>query len=61
MSDLKELVRAKMQKEEVPATNLLMVGWRRDFVLPVILDVLEGRRSVRIADLLAESPFKLES
>ncbi|HZZ81181.1 MAG TPA: HRDC domain-containing protein [Gemmataceae bacterium] len=61
MSDLKDLVRAKMQKEEPSPTNLLMTGWRREFVLPAILDVLEGRRSVRIADLEAESPFKLES
>ncbi len=60
MSDLRELVRAKMQNENVPATNLLMTGWRRDFVLPVILDVLEGRRRVRIANVQADSPFALE-
>ena len=59
-SDLRELVRAKMQKDEPPATNLLMTGWRREHVLPLLLDVLEGRRRVRIADLDAESPFALE-
>ncbi len=60
VSDLKELVRTKMRKEGVPATNLLMVGWRKDFVLPMLLEVLEGKRRVRIADLQAESPFVLE-
>jgi hypothetical protein len=38
VSDLRELVRAKMQKEAVPATNQLMTGWRKDFVLPVLLE-----------------------
>ena len=60
VSDLKELVRAQMQKEPVPASNLLMTGWRKDFVLPILLEVLEGKRSVRIGDLQSESPFALE-
>jgi len=60
VSDLKELVRAKMQKESVPETNLLMIGWRKDVVLPMVLEVLDGKRSVRIANLQADSPFVLE-
>lgn len=60
VSDLKELVRSKMQKEPIPPTNLLMVGWRQDFVLPMLLEVLEGQRTVRITDLQADSPFTLE-
>ena len=40
------LVRAKMQNEPASETNLLMTGWRKEFVLPILLDVLEGKRSV---------------
>jgi ribonuclease D len=60
MSDLRDLVRAKMQNIPPAETNILLSGWRRDFVLPVLRDVLEGKRSVRIANLQAESPFALE-
>jgi ribonuclease D len=60
MSDLKDLVRTKMQKELPSETNLLLTGWRKNFVLPVLLEFLEGKRSVRITDLQAESPFALE-
>lgn len=59
-SDLKELVRAILRKEPIPETNLLMTGWRRNFVLPVLLDLLEGKRTVRITDVRADSPFTLE-
>ncbi len=60
VSDLRDLVRAKMQKDEPSATNLLLMGWRKEFVLPILLDVLEGKRSLRISSLQAESPFVLE-
>ena len=60
MSDLRDLVRSKMQNDRPAETNLLMSGWRKEFVLPVLLEVLEGKRSVRIANLQAESPFVLE-
>jgi ribonuclease D len=60
MSDLRDLVRAKMQKEPLAETNLLMIGWRKQFVLPLLLDVVEGKRSVRIANLQADAPFALE-
>ncbi len=61
MSDVKELVRSRMQNDQPPASNLLMTGWRRDFVLPILQEVLEGKRSVRITNLQSESPFALES
>lgn len=60
MSDLKELVRSKMQQAEVPESNLLATGWRKTHVLPHLLEVLEGRRSLRIKDLRSETPFALE-
>ncbi len=60
ISDLRDLVRTKMRNEPPSPTNLLMTGWRREFVLPRLLEVLEGRRGLRIANLQAESPFVLE-
>ena len=60
MSDLRDLVRSKMQNEHAAETNLLMAGWRKDFVLPILLELLEGKRSVRVANLQSESPFSLE-
>jgi ribonuclease D len=61
MSDIKDLVRAKMQNDTPSKSNLLMTGWRRDFVLPILQEVLDGKRSVRITSLQSESPFTLES
>lgn len=60
VSDMKDLVRSKMQNIPPAETNLLMAGWRLEFVLPILLGVLEGKRSVRITNLQAESPFALE-
>jgi ribonuclease D len=60
MGDLRDLVRAKMQKDNPSPTNLLLSGWRKEVVLPILLEVLEGKRSVRITNLQAESPFALE-
>ncbi|MBI2807377.1 MAG: ribonuclease D [Planctomycetes bacterium] len=60
VGDLKDLVRARMQNVSPSETNLLLTGWRRGFVLPNLLDVLEGKRAVRIGNLQAESPFVLE-
>jgi ribonuclease D len=59
-SDLKDLVRARMRKEAVSETIPLMSGWRKEFVLPMLEDVLAGKRAVRIGDINAESPFALE-
>ena len=60
VSDLRDLVRSRMQNESASETNPLMTGWRKEFVLSMLLAVLEGKRSVRIANLQAESPFALE-
>ena len=54
------LVRARMQGAPPPAASLLTEGWRARHVLPELLAVLEGRRSLRIANVRAESPFVVE-
>jgi ribonuclease D len=58
--DVKLLVRARLQGEPLPSESLLTRGWRSEHVLPELLAVLDGRRSVRIADLTADSPFAVE-
>jgi ribonuclease D len=58
-SDIRGLVRARLQGTSLPE-SLLTQGWRRDHILPELLDVLEGRRSLRIANLAASAPFALD-
>jgi len=60
MGDLRELVRTSMSKEPLAESNLLMKDWRREFVLPILTDVLAGKRSLRMTNLQADSPFALE-
>ena len=55
--DLKLLVRACMQRTDLPSESLLTRGWRAEFVLPHLLAILEGRRGVRIADPQAAAPL----
>jgi ribonuclease D len=56
-SDIKLLVRARRQGVELPADFLLAQGWRGTHILPELLAVLNGRRSLYVADLKAENPF----
>ncbi len=60
-NDIKLLVRTRTEDGKAPTQALADIplgqGWRRRFVLPVLEDVLEGRRNVRIADPSAAAPF----
>ncbi len=58
--DIKLLVRARMQGAAPPAESLLTQGWRGQHVLPELLAVLEGRRSLRVGDLRSDAPFVVE-
>jgi ribonuclease D len=58
-NDVKLLVRARCQGAPLPAESLLTRGWRAQHVLPELLAVLEGRRSLRVADVTKEAPFAL--
>jgi ribonuclease D len=60
-SDLKQLVRAKVIDQPIPEDSNLNRGWRSEFVLPVLLEVLEGRRGVRVGDLRTATPFVIET
>lgn len=59
-TDVKLLVRAQLQGNPPPDESGLTHGWRAEFVLPHLLAVLEGRRSIRIADLRADAPLAYE-
>ncbi len=57
---MKLLVRARMHGAPPPDESLLAHGWRATHVLPELMAVLEGRRSLRIANVRAETPFVVE-
>jgi ribonuclease D len=56
-TDVKLLVRARFQRAELPAESALTRGWRAEAILPTVLAVLDGRRSVRVANVRAAAPF----
>jgi ribonuclease D len=59
-TDVKLLVRARLAGEPLPERSQLSRGWRREYVLPGIQAILDGRRLVRIADITADAPFAFE-
>jgi ribonuclease D len=58
--DIKLLVRARMAGQRLPAASLLTQGWRARHILPGLLAVLDGRRTLRIADVAGDAPFAFE-
>jgi ribonuclease D len=55
--DVKLLVRARLLGLPAPVESLLTCGWRSAHVLPHLTAILEGRRSVRVADVRSSTPF----
>jgi hypothetical protein len=47
-----------MRDEALPAESHLTHGWRKQHILPELLDMLEGRRGLRIGDVKKEAPFE---
>lgn len=58
--DIKLLVRARMQGQPIPEESILSGGWRRQHILPELEAILDGKRSVRVADVRADTPFRIE-
>jgi ribonuclease D len=59
-SELRSLVRLRSMGGDVSKVGPLAGGWRGRAVLPRLLDLLDGRVGVHIADLARESPLGYE-
>jgi ribonuclease D len=59
-ADAKLLVRARLAGEALPARSILTRGWRAEHVLPGLLAVLDGKRTIRVADVGADAPFAFD-
>jgi ribonuclease D len=59
-SDLRELVRSKIDNTSLSGNNSLAIGWRLKHVFPVLMDFLEGKTSLRLARVDNESPFEYD-
>ena len=59
-SDLKALIRSQMEEGEAGTASALTTGWRSQHVLPVLMDVLQGRRGLRVGDVNSAGPLKIE-
>lgn len=56
-ADVRALVKARFLKQALPTDSILTQGWRAEHILPELLAVLDGRRSVRVGDLRADAPL----
>ncbi len=59
-NDIKLLVRARRQNQELPAESQLTRGWRAVHVLPQLLAILDGKRSIRISHVRSDTPLTVE-
>jgi ribonuclease D len=59
-SDLKVLIRAQMENEPIPSSSALAAGWRAAHVLPVLVDVLKGRREIRVDSMESPAPLSFK-
>jgi ribonuclease D len=55
--DVKLLVRARLLGLPAPAESMLSRGWRGTHILPHLEAILDGRRSVTVADVRSDTPF----
>jgi ribonuclease D len=59
-SDLKELVRWYLDHQPTDPAPEILQGWRNEVCGKILLDVLSGRRALRIVDPEAEVPVALD-
>jgi ribonuclease D len=60
-SDLKELIRWHVQDRPDAFRPFLATGWRDEVCGEILLDVLAGRRALRVVDPQAEVPVAVEA
>jgi ribonuclease D len=58
-SDLQEFIRWRLGLSE-EAAPLLLEGWRGEILGQPLVELLEGKRSVRVADVRSSSPLHIE-
>jgi ribonuclease D len=58
-ADLQELVRWRLGLTPAPPAALLE-GWRGEVLGQALIDLLDGKRSVRVGDLQSPSPLLIE-
>jgi ribonuclease D len=59
-ADVKALVRARLAGEPLPEESALTRGWRAEALLPEVLAMLDGKRTLRIANIASDTPFAFE-
>jgi ribonuclease D len=59
-ADVRALVRSRFTGTPLRGECTLSQGWRAAHVLPELVAVLDGKRSLRIIDVRAETPFGYE-
>ncbi|WP_298859797.1 HRDC domain-containing protein [uncultured Gimesia sp.] len=59
-ADLRHLVRYHVYREQSEKKPRLMVGWRADVCGDLLTDVLDGKISMRVADLESDHPLHFE-
>jgi len=59
-ADLRQLVRYHVYKEHSEEKPRLMVGWRAEVCGDLLTDVLDGKISMRVADLESDHPLHFE-
>jgi ribonuclease D len=59
-NDLKQLIRSLLRGDGVPAGCPLAAGWRATAILPELVAVLHGERSIRVADLRCAAPLEVK-
>ena len=59
-NDLKDLIRWHLQGRPEPSRPRLATGWRDEVCGETLLDVLSGRRALRVTDPLSDVPVAVE-
>jgi ribonuclease D len=60
-TDLRHLVRWHFEERDESRRPLLLQGWRHEFCGQLLLDILDGRLALRVADPGSEFPVALEA